>query len=690
MGMVKKYLSIHAHFYQPPRENPWSGRIYEETKNPIYKNYNDLITDECYGPLSEKNIRLNLDELVSVYSLINFNFGPTLLNYIEKEYPKLYAHIIEADILSKKIFGSNSAIAQVYNHSILPLLPLDKKRLYVSWGIENFKRHFKRKPLGIWLSETAADDETLEVLIENEMEFTILSPTQAKKIKNIKTEEVLEISSYKDLNVSHYYLWKSKEFKNKYIKIFFYDKDISEKMSSELSNPEKYLLRIKSSFEPNERKNKFCLIASDGENYGHHIKKANEYLSKLISKTKTDKEISLQNLSGLSALETEFEVEIKSPSAWSCPHGVGRWSYECGCRINPKNDYQKWRKTLKEVTDKISREADDVFIKNTITLLKDPKQSLLKYPEIHEKQDPHLLLKFVEENSRRNLSTQETISVLKALNSQMDLAFAYTSCGWFFDDITNIETLNNIKRIIKINDYLKENGIDLSDLIEKLKKEKSNIGKDPESEIENIQRFSDYEKIHAAEFALLHRLNFSNPFLKSYYRAKILSCDNDIFSVKITDIRTLEEKVFSVFISEIENPLIRVKLFDQDDKNLINKKDFASFTPLTLSELPEETQKIFKILNSRNEKYSDSKKLLYSLSHFDGSKESFNKLRDSYLKTLKGYSPFEIPLFREITKMLIKISDPNESENKEIISAVLNYGFMGWKVKIYDNKKILS
>ncbi len=691
MGMVKKYFSIHAHFYQPPRDDPFSGEIQEETHLAEYSNYNDLIIDECYGPLSVKAIKSKFNDFVSVYSYINFNFGPTLLNYIEENYPKLYISIIEADVLSKKIFSKPSAIAQVYNHSILPLLPLNKKRLYVKWGIESFKRHFKREPLGMWLSECACDDETLEVLIENNILFTVLSPSQAMMIKDLKTGETKKIFSYEDLDTGNYYIWRSKNFKDKYIKIFFYNKSISDKMIRELESTEKYILRIKSFFS-NGKNPQFCLIASDGENYGHHIKNGDKFVMNLINKLNHDGNIEITNLSNLIDLNFSYEVEIKSPSAWSCEHGVGRWMDECGCRINCENRYQKWRKRLKNVVDEFSLKSDDMYLKNTVEYLKNPDDALSNFITVYEQNDPHKTLKFIQENSRRILSKDEISKVLKALNSQIQLSFAYTSCGWFFDDVLNIETLNNIKRLVYINEYLKENGENFVNKILDFNKEKTNYKKNVEKEINKILKIVDNEKRLAGEFALFDHIRFINPFFKTIYKFKIIAkIQPGVYIISSENTKTLEEKIFTVYIwNEKENLIIRVKEKEDNDLKLIEKSQFEKFMPFLLSDLSIETQKLIKVFKE-DLKFNEVKKLLIMISNFNYSEEYITKLKRQYLNVIINYPVYDLPYIRNITRIIIKNnrSLPLDDEIFKVIKEKKLHGIM-WKLEAYDNKKIYS
>lgn len=641
MGVLKtsKEVIIHAHFYQPQREDPWSGVIYDDTTKLFYTSYNDIIIYECYGPLSLKKIKF-LDEFISVYSKLSFNFGPTLLNFIEENYSKLYQAIIEADIISSKIYKNPSAIAQVYNHAILPLSNIQRKKLYISWGIENFEKHFKRKPLGMWLSETACDEETLDCLIEKGIKFTILSPSQAFKIRNTKTGEEKLISNFADLDTSVSYLWKSKNFKGE-IKIFFYNKNISEKMNIELSNPEKYFLRIKTTFADAERKAKqHLIIASDGENYGHHIKNGNEYLIKLIELIEKDKKIKMNNLNTALEDETDWEVEIISPSSWSCPHGVGRWSDECGCRINSSNKYQKWRKTLRSAVNNAIKKIDDKFLYETSGIFTKPFEVFEKYITTYESKSPHSLLSFIEKNSIKTLTQNEIKKIAKLLCSELEISFAETSCAWFFDDVLNIETIYSIKRLLRV---LQLSQIDYKEILKEIKNEKSNYNYDVSKKIEELEKLLKSDKIAAAEIAIFDYLDFINPFYKNDFHPKILKKENDTYTIKTAHIKTLEENTHILkIIQEKNNLIIRIKTNEIDDDILL------------LDDLSYIVKQTIKILISDKESDKPLKNFLYYISKSSFSNKDILEIEKELKKLLEMYNYNYISYLREIVLLIIK------------------------------------
>lgn len=704
--MIKRYFSIHAHFYQPPRFDPFTGIMPFETETiSPYTDYNRLITDECYGPLSIKNIKHHRDDYLSAYSLINFNFGPTLFSWIENNYPKLFYWILESNIISQKIFGYPNAIAQVYNHSILPNLTLKDKKLYVKWGIEYYVSKFKTKPYGMWLSETAVDDETLEVLIENDIKFTILSPLQISKIKHIDEEKFNDANS---INPNIPYIWKSKINPNKSIVIYTYNKTVSDEMLKELVNTEKYLLRIKTDYDSYPlHKTQNLLIASDGENYGHHIKEGNTYLSKLLNKILSDKKLNIINLTSfLDIYKPEYEVEIKNPSSWSCPHGTNRWKENCGCRINPNFKKQNWRKTLKDATDKITEKFDDFFLNNATKYFKEPYNALTDYINVYHEKNPHSYIKFTEKHSRKPLKPEEITDVLELFEIQIHRALSHVSCGYFFDDISDITTLNNIKHLVKIAEYLKSHNIDVYEYLEKLKQEESNYRDIKTTELIDRIITNHLREYHiVAVYAILLKFDFIDIFADSIYKLKVSkeinNNSNHIFFIKSTNTVNLKENIWSVII-EIEKGNIVYKVKKIKDINSEEEKlklSVENYTVEDISYLDKNQQKLIKIFTENSNENMLIRKYLYELQNFNHTEESLNKILN-LIETLKenGIKDKNIPFLYNTLKLAVNYA-LNNKDRKEIcerISKLLKItGFnkLIWKLNaegIYDNKKILS
>lgn len=665
---VKKYFTIHGHFYQPQRKNPWTGIISEDTPNQIYSTYNQMITDECYGPLGILNINLNKDEFVDIYSVINFDFGPTLLTWIEKNYPRLYITIQNSDMISQKIYGYGNAIAQVYNHAIMPLLPLREKKLYVKWGIESFKRTFKRYPEGIWLSECACDNETLEVLINANIKYTILAPHQIKSVKRIADGKTTETKP-------GIYLWRSKQDNKKSIVIFVYNNELSHMIFRDIQNTEKFALRIKNTISPNFP----TIIATDGENYGHHIKNGDKYLINLIKKIKHDK-IELTNLSFLYYnFKPEYEIEINENTSWSCQHGITRWMDECSCGLNPEYKYKRWKKTLKQVTDRLNELSYNFFISSSIKYIENPDDMLNNYITTFEEESAHTTLFFIQKYLRHNQNTNSITEILSLLDMEYKSSLSKTSCGFFFDDISNIETIYNIKNLIFISQILLRNNQfreDIEKLINTIKKEKSN------NKSINVEKIIDYITLESkialnimlCEFAYLQYLNFHMLPYKTDWKIRINQIDNEKFELQYSNIHTLKQKLINLEIyNEKSNILFKILDIDTNEKDII-----------TINQFSKKVKELIEILKSDKPQDLIKKKFLYAFSN----SLVVQDIVKLYLELLKNNTAHTLPFAYEFALSTINLSAKTPFLTyiaKEIVKTPLSP--LIWKIKLISEKK---
>ena len=270
---MERYLCIHGHFYQPPRENPWLEAIELQDSAFPYHDWNERITAECYAPNATARL-LDGDgrivDIVNNYSRISFNFGPTLLAWMQEHAPDVLAAIVEADKQSRERFsGHGSALAQAYNHMILPLANPRDKHTQVLWGIRDFEHRFGRKPEGLWLAETAADTPSLEVLAEHGIQFTILSPFQASRIRSLEGRAVDRRERRAHRPVAAYLV---KLPSKRSIAVFFYDAPVSKAVAFEqlLNSGEGFASRLMDGFDDGRDWDQLVHIATDGESYGHH------------------------------------------------------------------------------------------------------------------------------------------------------------------------------------------------------------------------------------------------------------------------------------------------------------------------------------------------------------------------------------------------------------------------------------
>lgn len=445
--MNNKYICIHGHFYQPPRENPWLEEVEMQDSAYPYHDWNKRVTAECYAPNTASRIIGPENKVVDIlnnYSKMSFNFGPTLLSWMERHSPDIYAAILEADRVSaKKFSGHGSAIAQVFNHMIMPLANKRDKYTQVRWAIEDFKKRFGRMPEGMWLSETAADIETLEVLSEHEIKFTILSPYQAKRVRDNSSGEWTDSSGGK-IDPRMPYLARLPSGRT--ISIFFYDGPIAQDVAfgGLLSNGENFARRLTGTFsENNNGAPQIAHIATDGETYGHHHKYGDMALGYCLTFIETNHIAQLTNYGEyLERFPPVMEVEIYESSSWSCPHGVERWRNGCGCSSGGRPQWnQSWRKPLREAMDGLRDILIPLFEREAAAYLKDPWQARDDYIAVINNRAHGNVNTFLRSHTHRDLAHDEKVTILKLLEMQRHAMLMYTSCGWFFDEISGIETV---------------------------------------------------------------------------------------------------------------------------------------------------------------------------------------------------------------------------------------------------------
>ena len=334
------FLTIHGHFYQPPRENPWLEAIELQDSALPFHDWNERINKECYNPNSVSKIVDNRNRILDVvnnYEHMSFNFGPTLLSWMEHFAPLTYERIIKADIESvSEHSGHGNAMAQVYNHIIMPLANENDKQTQIKWGIRDFEYRFGRKPEGMWLAETAVDDETLRILEENGIKFTVLSPYQALKFRQEGDKDWQDVS-WGNIDPARSYRYYIKSAPGKFIDLFFYDGAISRSVAFDelLKDGNKFIRRLKEGISDCRDYPQLINIATDGESYGHHTKFGDMALSYVLKIRAKDEGFKITNYAEyLDKYRSNCEVDIKQASSWSCFHGVGRWKEDCG--LEPK------------------------------------------------------------------------------------------------------------------------------------------------------------------------------------------------------------------------------------------------------------------------------------------------------------------------------------------------------------------
>ena len=443
--MMNRYVCIHGHFYQPPRENPWLEEVELQDSASPYHDWNERITAECYAPNTASRIvdgENRILNLINNYSKISFNIGPTLCAWMERHDPKVLEAIVAADRMSKERFsGHGSAIAQIYNHMIMPLANQQDKYTQAYWGILDFERRFGRYPEGIWLPETAVDLATLEVLAELKIKFTILAPRQAKR-----TRPLAKGGRWRDvgggIDPTTPYLLRLPSGNS--ITLFFYDGPISQDMAfgGILNSGEGFAHRLLGGFSEERPWPQLMHVATDGESYGHHHRHGEMALSYCLHTIENDGAARLTNYGEFLALHPPtHEVEIHENSSWSCVHGIERWRDNCGCNSGRQDWNQAWRRPLRDGLNNLRDDLLPLYEHEAKTFLSDPWKARNDYYEVIADRSRESVQRFLSRHATRELTSEEIVRVLKLLEMQRNAMLMFTSCGWFFDEISGIETV---------------------------------------------------------------------------------------------------------------------------------------------------------------------------------------------------------------------------------------------------------
>ncbi len=436
---------IHCHFYQPPRENPWLEAVEAQDSASPDHDWNVRIARECYLANGWSRIldgQGRISKIVNNYARISFNFGPTLLSWMEEREPEGYQRILDGDRESQQTYsGHGAAIAQSYNHAILPLCNSRDKRTQILWGIKDFQYRFRRDPEGMWLPETAVDLETLDLLSSEGIKFTILAPSQASQLRTQNKAPWIDL----EYGIDSRRAYGCRLPSGREIALFFYDGAISSAVAFErlLQNGENFARILLSRFDREGDTGQLMHLATDGETYGHHHAHGDMALAYALHYIEQNRLARLTNYGEhLTLYPPTQEVRIKERTAWSCAHGVGRWTTNCGCNSGGHPIWnQNWRQPLRDALDWLRDDLAQPYESETKKLLRDPWRARDEYVAVVRDRSLNNVEQFLAEHQLSALSHDEQVRVLRLLEMQRHLMLMYTSCGWFFDEPTGPETV---------------------------------------------------------------------------------------------------------------------------------------------------------------------------------------------------------------------------------------------------------
>ncbi len=477
------FACIHCHFYQPPRENPWLEAVEAQDSASPHHDWNERIARECYLPNGASRIldsQSNIAKIVNNYARISFNFGPTLLSWMEEHAPEGYQRILDGDRESVELFsGHGAALAQAYNHIILPLANSRDKRTQILWGIKDFRLRFQRDPEGMWLPETAVDTETLEILSGEGIKFTILAPSQAGQLREDKTSSWIDLEYGIDSRRAYGCDLPS----GNSMGLFFYDGALATAVAFErlLYNGENFARRLLSRFDPEGDSAQLMHIATDGETYGHHHPHGDMALAYALQYIEEQRLARLTNYGEyFSQHPPTQEARIKEKTAWSCVHGVGRWKRNCGCNSGGHAQWnQEWRGPLRLAFDWLRDELASDFLREATKLLIDPWLARDEYADVVLDRSSASVDRFLTLHQKNVLTHERKVRVLRLLEMQRHLMLMYTSCGWFFDEPTGPETLQVLQyaaRAVQLGQQLFDKDLE-EQFLSHLESVRSNIPK---------------------------------------------------------------------------------------------------------------------------------------------------------------------------------------------------------------------
>ncbi|MDR3331266.1 MAG: DUF3536 domain-containing protein [Synergistaceae bacterium] len=551
-------ICVHAHFYQPPREDPWLDAVTKDPTAAPYHDWNSCVHEQCYKPNMSARLLDSAGRIVYItnnYRHISFNVGPTLHSWISSHNPALARSIVDADKFAAESFGAGGAMAQAYNHMILPLSEERDIRTQVIWGSKDFEFRFGRRPRGMWLPETAVDTASLEALAADGIDFTILAPHQCEAVK--QPGGTWRATPGGDgLDVTHPYVATLPSGAR--ITIVFYFGSIAHDIAfgGLLYNGDHFANALLSKL-PSDKEPRLLVIATDGETYGHHHRYGEMALARAAQVLSNSPDAVITNIpSFIDKYPSTWECKVADNTSWSCAHGIERWRSNCGCHTGGEDGWnQAWRAPLRTALDRVRDRIDDVYEREMSRYCDSPwtlrdeavALYLMSFADSSTRSDVERRKADFLRDSCGRLAHGDLLRVLSLIEAQRMRMFMYTSCGWFFNDVAGIETRQIMAYALRATEYIKDvSGVSIGeDFMNDLKDVRGNTSEMSTGYDVMVQTVIPRKRTIrdiAASVALLSRE-------RSYYTFRVKSdsrCfpsgDLDLFvsRTEVSDVRTLE------------------------------------------------------------------------------------------------------------------------------------------------------
>jgi alpha-amylase/alpha-mannosidase (GH57 family) len=441
------HLVVHGHLYQPPRENPWTETIDRQPSAAPLHDWNQRVSEECYERWGSSIVRApdgRANSLVNLFSRLSFNIGPTLASWLAQQRPEVMAAALQGDLDAIARRGTGSALMQPYGHPIMPLCTTRERRLQLSWGAADFERRFGRRAEGIWLSECAVDRATLEDCAQFGLRFTIVAPEQIAKVRPLAGGEWVDPASAPKALLQPL-LVKLPSGGTFTVFVFHGALSRSVAFSGLLDRTgERFLEELDRTVGADVDPESCVLIAADGETFGHHQPDGEESLAAALQRARLSGRYSVTHLADvLRSVTPRYEAQLVEPSSWSCSHGVGRWSQDCGCGVRGHEAWSHaWREPLRRAASQLRDRVFALVDRRGKELLRDPWGTLEQYgPVLVDPAGSERLEEFLIEHAPSGLDTAGRARAAALLELVRQTLFSSTSCGWFFDDIGGIEAI---------------------------------------------------------------------------------------------------------------------------------------------------------------------------------------------------------------------------------------------------------